>query len=212
MATSPPPPFPGRIGGRRLPIGAGGRGHRLAGECRHKRAPERCTRADGPERRAAAQARRPSISDATLGAWRPIKLDPPAHDRPLSALRCRTLHMDLPIKLHESPHALKAAHDQATRDLEAAKASGDPIAIPDPTALRDRARLPPCVARPSRSAAPSPSTSTAGRSATFLPDASRRVLLLYVDRVTPDIPAARSSSPFFIKRHHCVPPAPLPVW
>ena len=50
--------------------------------------------------------------------------------------------MDLPIKLHESPHALKAAHDQATRDLEAAKASGDPIAIPDPTALRDRARLP----------------------------------------------------------------------
>ena len=55
-------------------------------------------------------------------------------------MRSRTLRIDLPIKPHESPDALKAAHDQATRDLEAAQVSGDPIAIRDATAIRERAR------------------------------------------------------------------------
>ena len=81
----------------------------------------------------------PIISGATLGAWKRTRLDPPADDRSF-ALRSRTLRIDLPIKPHESPDALKAAHDQATRDLEAAQASGDPIAIRNATALRERAR------------------------------------------------------------------------
>ena len=81
----------------------------------------------------------PIISGATLGAWKRSKLDPPAEDRSL-ALGSRTLRIDLPIKPHESPDALKAAHDQATRDLEAAQASGDPVAIRDATAIRERAR------------------------------------------------------------------------
>ena len=81
----------------------------------------------------------PIISGATLGAWQRTKLDPPAADRSFT-LRSRTLRIDLPIKPHESPDALKAAHDQATRDLEAAQASGDPIAIRDATAIRERAR------------------------------------------------------------------------
>ena len=81
----------------------------------------------------------PIISGATLGSWKRTTLDPPADDRSF-ALRSRTLRIDLPIKPHESPDALKAAHDQATRDLEAAQASGDPVAIRDATALRERAR------------------------------------------------------------------------
>ena len=39
---------------------------------------------------------------------------------------------------HRTPS--RPRHDQATRDLEAAQASGDPIAIRDATALRERAR------------------------------------------------------------------------
>ncbi|MDD9988455.1 MAG: neutral/alkaline non-lysosomal ceramidase N-terminal domain-containing protein [Spirochaetaceae bacterium] len=81
----------------------------------------------------------PIISGATLGAWKRTKLDLPADDRSF-ALRSRTLRIDLPIKPHESPDALKAAHDEATRDLEAAQASADPIAIRNATALRERAR------------------------------------------------------------------------
>ena len=81
----------------------------------------------------------PIISGATLGAWKRTRLDPPADD-PSFTLRSRTLRIDLPIKPHDSPDALKAAHDQATRDLEAAQASGDPIAIRNATAIRERAR------------------------------------------------------------------------
>ena len=81
----------------------------------------------------------PIISGATLGAWKRTKLDPPSGDRSFT-LRSRILRIDLPIKPHESPDALKAAHDQATRDLDAAQSSGDPIAIRDATALRERAR------------------------------------------------------------------------
>ena len=81
----------------------------------------------------------PIISGATLGAWKRTKLDPPADDRSL-VLRSRTLRIDLPIKPHESPDALEAGHDQATRDLEAAQAAGDPIAIRNATAIRERAR------------------------------------------------------------------------
>ena len=81
----------------------------------------------------------PIISGATLGAWKRTKLDPSADD-PSFTLRSRTLRIDLPIKPHESPDALQAAHDQATRDLEAAQASGDAIAIRNATALRERAR------------------------------------------------------------------------
>ena len=81
----------------------------------------------------------PIISGATLGAWKRTKLDPSSNDRSF-ALRSRTLRIDLPIKPHESQDALKAAHDQATRDLETAQASGDPIAIRDATAIRERAR------------------------------------------------------------------------
>ena len=81
----------------------------------------------------------PIISGATLGAWKRTKLDPPSDDRSF-LLRSRTLRIDLPIKPHESPDALKAHHDQATRDLEAAHASADPIAIRNATAIRERAR------------------------------------------------------------------------
>ena len=81
----------------------------------------------------------PIISGATLGAWKRTKLDPSADGRPF-VLRSRTLHIDLPIKPHESPADLQARHDQATRDLEAAQAGGDPPAIRNATAMRERAR------------------------------------------------------------------------
>ena len=55
-------------------------------------------------------------------------------------MRSRTLHVDLPIKPRESTAALQARHDQATDALRAAEAAGDPIAIRDATALRERAR------------------------------------------------------------------------
>ena len=107
----------------------------------------------------------PIISGATLGAWKRTKLDLPANDRSF-ALRTRILRIDLPIKPHESPDALKAAHDQAIRDVEAAQTSGDPIAIRNATALRERARRRLLRGPTLPTAAPSPSTSTSGRSAT----------------------------------------------
>lgn len=81
----------------------------------------------------------PIISGATLGAWKRTRLVPPTGDRSF-VLRSRILRIDLPIKPHEPQGALKAHHDQATRDLEAAQAAGDPVAIRDATALRERAR------------------------------------------------------------------------
>ena len=81
----------------------------------------------------------PIISGATLGAWKRTGIDPGADDR-AAVVRSRTLRIDLPIKPRESTEALQARHEQATSDLRSAQAAGDPIAIRDATALRERAR------------------------------------------------------------------------
>lgn len=81
----------------------------------------------------------PIVSGATLGAWKRAGIETASGGRG-EAVRSRTLHVDLPIKPRESTAALQARHDQATDALRAAEAAGDPIAIRDATALRERAR------------------------------------------------------------------------
>lgn len=81
----------------------------------------------------------PIISGATLGAWKRTGIEPAAGGRG-QALRSRILRVDLPIKPRESTAELQARHEQATGALRAAEAAGDPIAIRDATALRERAR------------------------------------------------------------------------
>lgn len=81
----------------------------------------------------------PIISGATLGGWKRTRTDPAADGRAMM-MRSRTLHINLPIKARESTEELQERHKQATSDLRDAEASGDPIAIRDATALRERAR------------------------------------------------------------------------
>ena len=77
--------------------------------------------------------RHPRRVEANASSIRPQTTDHSCCAAALCASTCRSS-----LTNHRPTSRLR--HEQATRDLEAAQASGDPIAIRDATALRERAR------------------------------------------------------------------------